>query len=157
MTAGEGDEGWGGGGGLQVPLSSGQVLLLAKNVLLFAELPFYFPELSFCFSEIPFCFLKLPFYFPKVSFCFTEVPFYFSKMPHFFPELSLRIVQNCLLFVFCAHLFFFFPANLTFSSSPAQGCSERDFPCSWFVSTWNSNLWCLLDNLKTFLCILFKS
>ena len=114
MPAGEGDEGWGGGGGLQVPLSSGQVLLLPKNVLLFAELPFYFPELSFCFPE---------------------VPFYFSKMPHFFLELSLRIVQNCLLFVFCAHLFFFFPAYLTFSSSPAQGCSERDFPCSWFVST----------------------
>ena len=94
------------GGGLQVPLSTGQVLLLAKNVLLFAELSFCFPELSFCFPEIPFYFLELPFYFPKVSFCFTEMPFYFSKIPHCFPELTLRIVKNCLLFVSCVHLFF---------------------------------------------------
>ena len=119
-------KGGSGGAGLQVPLFTGQVLLLAKNVLLFAELSFCFPELSFCFPEIPFYFLELPFYSPKVSFCFTEVPFYFSKIPHCFPELTLRIVKNCLLFVSCVH-FFFSTGDLTFFLS-CSGLLRERFP-----------------------------
>ena len=111
---------------------------------------FYFPKMSFYSQNCPFIFQNYPFVFQKCLFISQKCLIFFQNCPW---ELS-RIA----FFLFSVRiLFFFFPADLTFSSSPAQGCSERDFPCSWFVSTWNSNLWCLLDNLKTFLCILFKS
>ena len=117
--------------------------------------------MSFNSQNCPFIFQNYRFIFQKCSFVSCSCPFVFQKCPFvsqkclFISQKCLIVFQNCpwvfqncLLFISCAPSFLFFPADLTFFSS----CSEllrQNFRCSCFVSTWNSNLWCLLDNLKT--------
>ena len=74
-----------------MPFSSSQwAILLPKNASLFPEITFYFPE--------------LPFHFPEVPFCFHKCLFISQKCPNVFHN-SPWVLQKCLLFIYCVHLF----------------------------------------------------
>ena len=74
-----------------MPFSSSQwAILLPKNASLFPEITFYFPE--------------LPFHFPEVPFCFHKYLFISQKCPNVFHN-SPWVLQKCLIFIYCVHLF----------------------------------------------------
>ena len=134
MTAGEGDEGWGGG----VVASA---LVLRSSPLTCQKCPFI-RRIALLFSRIILLFFRNTLLFPEVALLFSKSvllfhrsAFLFLKNASFFSRIVLENCPELPSFCFLCASFFFFPADLTFSSSPAQGCSERDFPCSWFVST----------------------